>query len=260
VAELAIIYIDDQDDKEYLVQTLKVDVKQWQSIGKTVEWGIVPDDLLALGFIHFTRQGSHRMNVANFEFWSTSPLHGRATFRCSVDGKKLPDFDASIGSFTGSSGRIDVKHSWTREKDSRTYAYYHHSVDSDINYGTLDDLAKSYGKPAAQISGDHLAADHPGNWDCALRVDGKTARKFTFTVDAKGAFAPSELSSGAWPNLKTFDNTILVDMRIPEDNGLEARIRKDALGKSVGFGLPWPQSPKAKDTQSAFPKSMGTPD
>jgi hypothetical protein len=38
------------------------------------------------------------------------------------------------------------------------------------------------------------------------------------------------------------------------------RLRQDALKKSVGWGLPWPDHAKAKEAQKAFPATMGTPD
>jgi hypothetical protein len=49
-------------------------------------------------------------------------------------------------------------------------------------------------------------------------------------------------------------------VRIPKDNGLEKRLRPEAAKKSIGFGVPWPDHPKAKELQATFPPAMGLPD
>jgi hypothetical protein len=75
-----------------------------------------------------------------------------------------------------------------------------------------------------------------------------------------GMIAPSELQSGAWAlELPDFpdNHVVLVDMKIPKDNGYEVRLRQDALKRSIGWGLPWPSHPKAHAAQAAMPPSMG---
>jgi hypothetical protein len=59
---------------------------------------------------------------------------------------------------------------------------------------------------------------------------------------------------------RALPNIVLIDMRIPADTGFDQRIRSDAMKKSAGFGLPWPEQPKVQQVQSAFPPSSGLPD
>jgi hypothetical protein len=99
--------------------------------------------------------------------------------------------------------------------------------------------------------------DNPGKWDCKLRAGGKTVREFLFTVNDKGFIEPDEMQTGAPP---TFPGVALIDVRIPKDNGFDTGVRPDAMRKSMGFGLPWPNSPKVKTVQAAFPPASGLPD
>jgi hypothetical protein len=43
-------------------------------------------------------------------------------------------------------------------------------------------------------------------------------------------------------------------------SGIEQRIRPEALKKGVGFGIPWPDSPRSKELQAALPPASGLPD
>jgi hypothetical protein len=101
--------------------------------------------------------------------------------------------------------------------------------------------------------------DNPGKWDCTLRKDGHQIREFIFTVDDKGMVEQSELQRGKHP-LPTLPNVVVIDMKIPADNGVEERIRPEAMKKSIGFGVPWPDGPKAAELQAAFPPASGLPD
>jgi hypothetical protein len=67
------------------------------------------------------------------------------------------------------------------------------------------------------------------------------------------------MQKGAHP-VPTMSNVVLIDMKIPADNGVEKRIRPDAMKKSIGFGLPWPDGPTVKEIQAAFPPASGLPD
>lgn len=248
--DVDVIYSDDQADQDYLVTTLKLNVKNWKGIGPTQYWGIIPDDLLALGWVVYSDHDAY-FHRPMFGFWTTDRglLGKKPTLRCTVNGTKLPDIEAQMES------RITVESSFTQPKVQRTYAFERMQlVPKGFYWGTREAVkAKGY-----DISQGRFAIDNPGAWDCAVRVDGKAVRQLKFTIDDKGLFAPSELQTGSKP-LPLSPDTVLVDLRIPADH-TEVRVRQDALKKSVGYGLPWPDGKGVKDAQAAFPKSMGLPD
>jgi hypothetical protein len=248
--EVDIIYTDDQTDKDYFVNTLKMNVKKMKGIGTFVDWAIIPDDILALGYVRQSHDPNESDDVT-FEFWSTHyPGSKAATFRCTVDGKKIPDIEPSVGD-SDYGGENTISHQSTTDKATKEWKF--HRIGARLKAVKSGPKGKS---PADQIL---YLVDHKGAWDCTLRIEGKPFRTFTFSVSDKGRVEPSAMQSGKW-SLTMATNVVMVDMRIPKDNGYEARIRQDALKKSVGWGLPWPDHPKAKEAQAAFPPSMGTPD
>ena len=252
--DVDLIYSDDKDDKDYLVATLKLNVRQWKGIGKGVDWGYVPDDVLALAFVRY-EEGSAYFKETLFEFWSTADLNAEQgpTMRCSVNGKQLPDSDVKIGNKTGSD-QTQIESVSTTEKTRKAYRFNHFGVVSGFKFGRKQEFADKRDASKARF-----LIDNPGKWECNLRIKGKTVRQFSFVVNDKGRVEPSEMQSGKNP-IKMPDNITVIDMRIPKDNGYEKRIRPDALKKSRGWGLPWPDHPKAKEAQGAFPPAMGTPD
>lgn len=260
--EVDVIYSDDRDDKDYLVATLKTEVRWWKE-GRTSEtWGIVPDDLLAVAFVRH-RDNQSYTRVPLIQFWSSHDgLSGgsKPTMRCAVDGKKLPDFEAHIGALAAESSQSLIKASFTTPQLSRTYVYQHYQVEPGFRYGakTQDDQADAAAAAQRGAPVPRFAIDNPGKWDCILRKDGKSIRQFMFSVDSRGLIQQSEMQNGKRP-IKTLAHVALIEMKLT-DPSLEKRIRPDAMRKSVGFGLPWPDHPRAKELQAAFPKASGLPD
>jgi hypothetical protein len=246
--EIDVIYSDDQDDKDYLVATLKTNVKVWKSLDKRKVYGILPDDLLSVAFVRVmktdTYYGAHDKNELMFDFWSTNDTLHSIDLRCTVDGKKLADIPAVID-------RAErIAHEITFAKENRAYRYQRYTLTPRVLYGT-DEFSKK--------SDDLRLADHPGAWECTARQEGKQVRQFSFVVDAAGMIDQSEMQQGARPHpVPGFIR--LIEMKIPVNNGVELRLRPDANRKSIGFGMPWPDHPKAKQLQSSFPPAMGLPD
>jgi hypothetical protein len=252
--DVDVIYTDDQDDKEYLVATLRTEVRRWPGIGKTQYWGLVQDDLLGAAFVRSV-DSSSATRVPLVQFWSThGSLHGKASLRCTASGAKLPDFDARLTSANHGVPQSLIESSFTSSKLQRTYTFQHYELDPGFRFGPKTEEDKAYTPDQARF-----AADHPGAWDCMLRKDGKQLRQLMFTVDAQGRIQHSEMQRGKRP-LKTPPNVVLIDMKIPADNGVEKRIRPDAMKKSLRFGVPWPEHPRAKELQAAFPPASGLPD
>lgn len=249
--EVDLVYIDDSDDKEYLARKLKTSIRYWKGIGPDHYWGHVPDDLLAATFVRFS-EASHAFHKPIFDFWSSANLSGNHQLRCTVDGKPLPDIEAHLDN-SASSQQNEISSSFTQPKLQRTYTFKHIGLAANIHWGKREDFG-SY--DATKV---RWMRDNPGKWDCTLRMKGKPVRQFLFTVNAEGMIEPSEMQKGK-NAIPTLPDTVLVDMKIPKDHGVEERIRQDALKKSLYFGIPWPDHPKAKELQSAFPASMGLPD
>src|SRR5262249_22610708 len=157
--------------------------------------------------------------------------------------KRLPDLDAHIDNAHGAV-QHDIEVQVNDRGQQRTYRYRHADVNPDVHYGSKNGVADA----------DKLKwlIDNPGRWDCMLRKEGHTIREFSFTVDAKGMVLPSEMQKGPRP-VPTLADVVLIDMKIPADNGVETRIRPDAMRKSIGFGAPWPDGAKVKEVQAAFP-------
>src|SRR5262249_38354239 len=158
-------------------------------------------------------------------FWSTAPLlgNGETTLRCSVDGKKLPDFKSQVGSVMAA-GQRQVQVDLNINGQTPQYRYDHLEVHPAFRFGPRDDSGTHDAKVVP------WSIDPPGKWDCFLRKDGKNVREFMFTVNDKGMVEPSAMQTGAHP-VPTPPGTVLIDMRIPADNGLERRIRPDAMKK-----------------------------
>ncbi|HEX3905409.1 MAG TPA: hypothetical protein VH853_21480 [Polyangia bacterium] len=250
--EVDLVYRDDQTDKKYLVTTFKLTVYNWKGIGKTHSWGILPDDLLAVAFVRHWRAEDAAHNVPLFEFWSSNSGKetggGMGTFRCTVGDTKLPDFDAHFDRAHSATQQYEIESSYTTPKEHREFTYEHEEIDPGFHFGAKD--------PSADPNRFRWVIDNPGDWDCFLRREGHVVREFVFKVDDKGMIQASELQSGKHP-LPTPDNVALIDMKIPKENGIETRLRPDALKKSIGFGQPWPDGPNAKALQAAFPPAIG---
>jgi hypothetical protein len=252
--DIDIIYTDDQQDRGYLVATLKVEVRRWQGIGRSQYWGIVPDDVLSTAFVRHWDSASAR-RTPFIQFWSSnSGLNGNATLRCTVDGKRLPDFEAHLDPANQGSPQTQIEASYTSSNGQHTYTFQHYQVDPGFRFGPKT-------KEDQKLTPDQVrfAVDHPGKYDCLLRKDGKQLRQFMFTVDEKGMIQQSDMQSGKRA-LKTLSNVVLIDMKLPADNGVEERLRPEAMRRSIRFGLPWPDHTRAKELQAAFPAASGQPD
>lgn len=250
--EIDVVYSDDREDKDYLVTTLKTTVRNWKE-GRTSEsWGIIPDDLLAVAFVRNMDTQSYTQ-VPLIQFWSSNDAlpGGHPSLRCTVDGKQIPeDFAAHIGPASARTSQSSITASFTTPKLTRTYNFTHYQIEPGFRYGPVNQEDKK--------NGARFAADNPGKWDCFLRQNGKRIRQFQFTVDNSGMIQPSEMQRGRRA-LRTLPDVVLIDMQI-SDPSIEKRIRRDAIRTSIGFGLPWPDHPRAKELQAAFPPSSGIPD
>ena len=253
-----LIYWDDQAEKDYLVRTFSVKVSHWK--GQWETWQIVPDDLLAAGFMvmpyEHREDGTYR-HLTLWAWFSNGDYLGDASLRCTVNGtKRLPDFevDPQGGSDAG-----------TIEADTQplngervTYRWQKMNLLLGVLWGKRSTL--KWDMPKSQPK-DTVLSDNPGKWDCLLRKDGKAIRQLLFTVDDAGMVQQDEIQSGKGAIPVVSNRVALIDLRLTKDSQtFDKRIVPAALKKSMGFGLPWPAHPKVKTIQASYPSKSGQPD
>jgi hypothetical protein len=250
-----LILADDTDSKEYLLRDFKVNAATYAG-GQSVIWQIVPDDLLGAGYAVHIKTTKEDNGKLSFRFWtSTNDGNGvKAQLRCTVDGTKLgDDLDVTLEEVRGVDGDDGetIAEVVPAKGDRKVYKWKHVSaVPQQLKYGKAEDPPK--GK--YQYLGDHAGA-----WACDLRKDHNVIRQLAFTVTADGMIDshPMQQGKNAAP---LFPDVALIDMRIPKDSKWDARVRPDAMKKSRGYGLPWPDDPSVKAIQAAFPPASGLPD
>jgi hypothetical protein len=229
-----VIYEDDKDDKQYLVRTFRFEMKQWD---KTT-WQIAADDLLGTAYVWHGNEGQQQDAVI-FRFWVANEASFNATMRCTVDGKKLKDFEGNVEDRDG-----DLEADIIPPKgDRQTWRWTH------IEY-----IPKwlRWGVKKGEDKYNEYLGDHQGEWDCQLRKDGVAVREFKFHVNDQGRIdsAPMQQAKDAAP---LPPNVALIDVRVPAGNGLDQRIKPDLLRKSRLFGLAWPSDPSVKTMLGALP-------
>lgn len=244
--EADLVYTDDQTDQDYLVRRYALTVNSWRELDNSRLYQVVADDLLGAGYArHGYTTAQDTEFHPEFVFWAETGELKRSeptVLRCTVDGQKLPDFETFLGIVNGA-GEIEAAHT-PKSGPKALYHWEHISV-------TPKGL--SVGERGANPHGARLMIDNPGHWDCMLRFAGKAIRELLFTVDEHGAIQPDEMQT-----FPTLPGIVLIDIRIPKDTGFDKRIRPDAMRKSMGFGLPWPDHPKVKQVQAAFPPATGS--
>jgi hypothetical protein len=238
--EAELVYKDDGDEKEYVVRTFKLTVNQWAK----GTWQIDPEDLLGAAYaIDSRHQSIAQTPHPRFRFWVAGGELGRVspTLRCSVDGKPLPELPASLDATT----RIEADIIPPRgERTTWRWSTY------EVEASAVGDGAKDPSKNAKL-----WFIEHPGRWDCFVRLDGRNLRELLFQVNEAGAIDshPMQAAPGAAP---LAPGVSLIDIRIPKDAGIDQRIKPDQLKKSRGFGLPWPNDPSVQAIHAAFPPAV----
>lgn len=241
-----LIMTDDQDSKDYLLRDFKVTVAQWTSFGDEV-WQIVPDDLLATGYVEHIQSGNMTDHKIGFAFWTASAATGGSwELRCTVGDAKVPDVKADREINVGEIVAEQVKKGVS---DHVVYTWASMVMVANLFWGAKDDDRRH--------TGGEWLIDHPGDWTCGLRQDAKTVREFRFHVGDDGMVASDAMAAGAPP---MWDRVALIDLRIPKDSTYDKRVRPDVMRKSRGFGLPWPAHPNVKTIQASFPAASGLPD
>ena len=259
--EAELVYRDDTTDKESVVRTFKMTVRTYK--GLIEDWQIIPDDALAAAWIFMGHDGRDAsMHTASYRrptlyLWFTGgDWLNDGTLRCTVAGKKIPDID--LGRQSGDD-TTDIELAQKPKSGKQvTYKWSKQRFAMDVYWGKRETLDGDLAKTAAP---DHVLADNPGAWECALRHDGKAIRQLAFTVDRDGMIQQDEIQSGKNAIATVSDKVVLVELRFTKDSATyDRRIAPEAMKKSMGFGLPWPDHPKVKKIHASYPAKSGLPD
>jgi hypothetical protein len=259
-----LIYIDDQEDKEYLLRQLHVRIAVFPWM-KEKHWQILHDDMLGTAFLwHQVEDQVYEgrgLNELVFYFWVTGNYKEEPHLRCTVDGKKVPDFKTTF-STVGSAGIDEDTHVKGKE---RNYVWNGWVLQPyRLFWGTEKELKEKRviwddkQLEEQKRNGYRFLYEMPGDWECHLRYQGKPIRQFSFHVNEKGTIDPSEAQSApGFPMLP--DGVVHVEMRLPR-NSFDTRVRSDAIKKSMRYGMPWPRHPAIEEFKRSLPAPYGLPD
>ncbi|MBK7536284.1 MAG: hypothetical protein IPI49_13145 [Myxococcales bacterium] len=249
-----LFYWDDAAEKSYLVRTFTATVHE-ASFNGVAKWVGTPDDLLGAAYVRHIPANGNRGLELMFHFWTSGEARGQK-FRCTVDGKKLPDLEGSprTGAIVSDELELDQQVNGQRQTVKWTR---HRVVLSDVVHGDKATAIQVLLGNADTFDQHHVSlVDHPGQWVCDVRANGAAGRRFAFTVTPEGKVArhPSQDAEGALPSWR---NVSQLAVTIPADAPFDQRVRPDELKKSMGFGLPWPKD-SAELTAGIPSKKKGT--
>jgi hypothetical protein len=255
-----LVYRDDQTDKEYLVRTFKMTVRHYK--GVVEDWQITPDDVLGAAWIYHGHDSyDDSMHTGSYRrptlyMWFTGDWLNDGFLRCTVAGKKMPDINLSRQS---DASETDIEFIQQPKNGQRVrYVWSKQIFLMDVYWGKRDTLRDDLGK---KVAPEKVLADNPGKWECALRHDGKVIRQLAFTVDNDGMIQQDEIQSGKTAIPTVTNYVVLVDLRLTKDSATyDKRIAPEAMKRSIGFGLPWPDHPKVKAIHASYPAKTGLPD
>lgn len=247
-------YWDDTAERRYLVRTFTATAHE-ASFEGVPRWVGTYDDLLGAAYArHLAADEAHsRGPELMFHFWTSGEARG-LKFRCTVDGKKLPDLDASprTGAIVSDELELDQLVAGQRQTVKWTR---HRVVMSTVVPGDKAAAIRASLADPATFDQFHLSlVDHPGAWSCDLRAGGAVGRRFAFTVTPEGQVArhPSQDAPGALPS---WSNVSQLAVTIPDGAPFDERVRPEALKKSMGFGLPWPGDAAAAALRAGLPSA-----
>ncbi|MEZ4363714.1 MAG: hypothetical protein R3B48_26285 [Kofleriaceae bacterium] len=254
--EAALVYWDDQAERDYLVRTFTATVQE-TSFNGDPGFASTPDDLLGVAYarnVPFNPDQNRGLDV-EFHFWTTGEARNQR-WRCSVDGEKLPDLEASqFNPWVHTGAPVEIELVQMSRGVRQSLKWYHHRVRlTTLVNGPKEPFAKMNFTTVAELPDRYtFLIDHPGQWSCDVRAEGAAGRRLAFTVTPEGKIArhPMQDAPGATPS---WSNVSVVEVTFPDGAPFDERVRPDALRKSMGFGLPWPSHPGADALRALLPK------
>ena len=244
-----LIYTDDKSEQDYLVRTFRMTIVHL--VGQYDAWSIVPDDVLAAGWMVLGHEnsGNDELRRPDLYLWvSSGESLPKPVLRCVVGTKKIPDIGLSE---SGGGQEITIDHQ-PKSGPATLLTWRRLALMPRVFWGKRETLENRTAEP------DMVFSDNPGKWECSMRNGGKTLRLLNFTVNADGMVEQDEMQSGKSPVPVFSDRVVLIDLRLGKDAAsFDKRINPDAMKRSMGFGLPWPDHRRVKEIQSSFPPKSG---
>jgi hypothetical protein len=249
--EAALIYRDDVTEQSYLVRTFSTAVHA-SSFNGGPTWVGTPDDLLGAAYVRHIAPdlGNHRGPALELQYWTTGEVRD-PRLRCTVDGRKLPDFEtSSFNTPLDTTDELTLDQTVNGARQTIKWVR-HHTRLAKVIPGDKALAAKAMLIDVDELE-QHYApmADMAGAWVCDVRAAGAAGRRFSFTVTAEGKVArhPSQDAEGATPSWR---NVSLIAVSFPDGEPFDARVRPEAMRKSMGFGLAWPAG--TEELRAGFP-------
>jgi hypothetical protein len=259
-----LIYIDDQAGKEYLIRQFNVTVAVFPWMQEK-HYQILHDDMLGVAYAWHAFDTHGDIEGIRFQFWTAGSFKESPQLRCTVNGRREPDFQTALGSQAGSSVSQDA----LINGNKLVYSWLPQDVSVErLRWGTREEIKETLsGSPdkdkilqrMTTEDGYRLIADMAGDWSCDLRYQGNVIRQFSFQVNDKGRILRSAAQSApGFPRL--VPGVVHVDMRLPAKNSFDDRVRPAAIAKSMPYGMPWPKHPMIDAFRQSLPPASGLQD
>ncbi|MFK7998650.1 MAG: hypothetical protein AB8H86_03595 [Polyangiales bacterium] len=261
--DVEIIFVDDSEETETSVRTLRVPVgRYWhwdRRVGRTdvhsPRYQVRADDMMGMSYL-WQKEADRTEAFGNvYIFFWASLANGNtnyrdASWRCSLNGERVPALDVN-DSVVESVLDISVDND-QMVRGERTTTHYTYRM-MWIKPQMLWD--PSGGQSGATPWRYNLTAN-PGDYACRLRDNGETIREFRFTVSADGSIAQHAVQAAeGGPTLPP--GASFIETYFPERNASETFFDRDAIRRGFSFGRPWPSSPAVSGWLDALPPSYG---
>ena len=258
-------FVDDSEEKETLVRTLKVQVGRFWRIDRVLRgrpvhsprYQVVGSDLMGLAYAWHAEPGDvEAFGDLYFYFWATL-ANDRSnlddpSWRCKRDGKAVPEMNVDGTKVIESIADIkeqDVQYK-SKKWQSSWYAWRLMWIKPQLIWGKRNPKA-----PSTVSSNRYNISKHPGRYACRLRNRGETIREFDFVVGANGMI-PAHGAQGPG-GLTLRPGASFVSMAIKKTN-TESSFDQKAARRSVVFGRSWPKGKDVKDLLKSMPRSFGS--
>jgi hypothetical protein len=259
-----VIFVDDSEDEETLVRTLKVPVGRYWAWDRRVgsrnvhspRYQVRGDDLLGLSYV-WLRDPSNTETHGQvyFYFWATLPNddtnYRDPSWRCTLDGERVPELDVGDDVVESISDiRVDDDRMQGRNRQTTHYAWRLMWVKPAMIWGERNPRVSS------TASNDRYnLSEHPGDYVCQLRNDGEMVRQLSFTVTGEGTIAAHPAQTEG--DLSLRPGAYFVEATFPDRNPVETSFDRDAVRSSVAFGREWPNDPEVRRWLQSLPRSFG---
>jgi hypothetical protein len=249
-----LVYIDDQEEKEYLLREFKLQVQTFTFVGKKY-YQVLQDDNLGQAYA-WQRQTGDRFDDYQlyFFFWAATDMTVTGKLRCTVGGAKQPDIDVQTDT-----GKVVVEALDNASGEDQRYKWSQMKMRLDkVWFGKRDEVI-NHRNSGGDYKEDRFLGDLPGDWVCDLRSEGAVLRTFRFHVNDQGRIDQHPALGVAGAQLMRPDIS-MIDVRLPAKNNWDLRVRGGAIKGSMAYGMPWPKHDSLKEMLAAAPADSGFPD